>query len=444
MKPTSLNRRKFLKNTSLGILGASLAGSQSLTAKPQNRTSELPKIKEYRTLGRTGLKVSDIGAGIQASEGLLKATLEAGVNFLETSELYGRGRNETLIGSVIKDYDRQKLVIATKVSPQLKEFESDRDIIARVNASLERLQTDYVDCLLIHGAENSQRVKNKHFHKAVKQLKKEGKVNFAGVSCHGHSWWDSPEETFEDVLMTAVDDGRFDVIMLPYNFFEPEMATRVLEACGDKNIGTMIMKSNPILLYELFKEEKDTHEKEGKEFPERYMIGYEKYKLQAEKANEFFNRYGLNSMEEMKDGAMQFVLSNKNVSTICCELPNFEALEKYIRLSGTRLAPSTEAMLAHYRSEFGNLHCRIACNECEKACPHHVPINTILRYNYYFSAKKQEKYAMSLYHTLVGNKADICLYCEGYCLDKCPYGVLTTPLLAVAHQNLSIHNSIYS
>jgi len=444
MKPSRLNRRKFLKNTSLGVLGAGLAGSESLSANSQDQDNNVPKIKEYRILGRTGLRVSDIGTGLQDSEGLIKATLESGVNFLETSEMYGQGRNETLIGNVIKDYDRKKLVIATKVSHVLKEFESDKDIIARVNASLERLQTEYVDCLLIHGAENSERVKNKHFHKAIKQLKKEGKVNFAGVSCHGHSWWDNPEETFEEVLMTAVDDGRFDVIMLPYNFFEPEMATRVLEVCGNNNIGTMIMKSNPILIYEFFDEMKEAYEKEGKEFPERYMIAGEKFKQQTEKANGFFERFGLNSIEQMKDGAIQFVLANKNVSTICCVILNFEALNKYVRLSGTRLQPSTKAMLSHYRTEFGNLHCRIGCNVCEASCPHHVPINTILRYNYYFSAKKQEKYAMSLYHDLQGNKADICLHCEGHCLDKCPYGVLTTPLLAVAHQNLSIHNPMYS
>ncbi len=50
--------------------------------------------------------------------------------------------------------------------------------------------------------------------------------------------------------MAAIDDGRFDVLLLPYNFLSPEMGERILRACREHDIGTMIMKSNPILAYE--------------------------------------------------------------------------------------------------------------------------------------------------------------------------------------------------
>ena len=421
MKKPNLNRRNFLRNTSLGFLGAGLAGEKGFAKPLQDQEEELPKIKEYRTLGRTGFKVSDIGTGLPFSNAVLKAVLNAGVNFIETSEMYGRGNNERLIGNVIKDFEREKLFIATKVAPATKEFESAEDIVERANSSLERLQTDYIDCYMIHGAENSERVKNEYFHEAVEQLKKEGKIKFTGLSCHGHAWWDSPEETFEQVLNTAINDGRYDILMLPYNFVDPEIGNRVLKACKENNIGTMIMKSNPIILYDYLVEAKENAEKKGNELPERYKIIYEKFKMQTGLADDFFRKYGISGIEEISKGALQFVLSNEHVDTICYLFQNFNDVEKYIKLSGTRLELPMGAMLDDYKKMFGSLTCRIGCNICESKCPHHVPVNTIMRYNYYFTTKHQEKYAMQQYHELPGGKPNLCLNCEGFCEEVCPY-----------------------
>jgi len=444
MKNHRSNRRKFLKNSSLGLLGAGLLGKKNIATPSEEEHDELPKITEYRTLGRTGFEVSDIGTGYPFSEAVLKAVINAGVNFIETSEMYGRGKNETLIGNVIKDFEREKLFIATKVAPKVKEFESPEDIIERANSSMERLQTKYIDCLMIHGAENSERVENAYFHQAIEKLKKEGKVKFTGLSCHGHSWWDSPEETFEQVLNTAINDGRYDVLMLPYNFFEPDMGNRVLKACKDNDIGTMVMKSNPIIIYDYFNELRKEREQEGKKLGKRYNIAYEKFKSQAEIADEFFSKYGMSGIEEIKDGALQFVLSNEHVNTICYLFQNFQDVEKYIQLSGTRLELKTKAMLNDYKNMFSPLNCRIGCNICESKCPNRVPINTILRYNYYFTVKGQEKHAMHKYQELLGGKPDACNDCKGFCEMACPYGVLTQPLLAIAHQNLSIDSGSYS
>ena len=439
MRNVKLNRRGFLKSTSAAVIGAGIIGTKTYSIGTQEMSDEFPKIRDYRTLGRTGFKVSDIGTGYPFNEGTLRAALSCGINLIETSEMYDRGKNEILIGNVIKDFEREKLFIATKVSHGIKEFESVDDIIERANKSLERLQTKYIDCFMIHGAENSARAKNKLFHNAVNRLKKEGKIRFAGISCHGHSWMDNPEETFEEVLMTAIEDGRFDVIMLPFNFFEPEMGNRVLNACRASNIGTMIMKSIPLVLYEFFSEEKEKKEKEGGELSARYKIGYEKFKHQTEQANDFFSKYGMSGMEKMKDGAIQFILSNENVSTICCLFQNFDNIKKYIRLSGSRLEPENEAILSYCKNICSPLHCRIGCNSCEASCSHHLPINTILRYNYYFQAKNQEKRAIQLYKDLSGSKPDICINCEGFCEKACPYGVSVYSHLAIAHNNLHLN-----
>lgn len=437
------SRRDFIKTTSIGVFGAGISKGDS-TLHGRQTAKEGPKIKEYRTLGRTGLKVSNIGTGYPFDEYVLRAVLEAGVNFIETSELYGRGNNERLIGRAIKSFDRDKLVIATKVAPKVKEFESAEDIIQRANVSMKRLGTDYVDCYMIHGAESSERVKNEFFHEAADRLKRDGKIRSIGLSCHGHSWYDRPEETMEQVMRTAIEDGRFDVLFFPYNYFESEMGGRVLEACKKENIGTMVMKSNPVILYEYLSEEKTNLEKEGKQLSANYQILYDKFKVQMEQAAEFFNQYGISGMEEIKEAVLQFVLSNPNVDTICYLFRNFDAVEKYIKLSGTKLNASRAKLLSEYKQKVGFLNCRIGCNICEKHCPHHIPVNTILRYNYYFQAKGREKDAIRLYRELPGAKPSACLDCAGYCEDACPHGVATRGILAAAHRNLDLESSLYA
>jgi hypothetical protein len=69
------------------------------------------------------------------------------------------------------------------------------------------------------------------------QLKEEGRVRFTGVSCHGSAHFADPEKTIDKVLLAAVDDGRFDVFMMTYNFMNAPLADPVLDACNTKGIG---------------------------------------------------------------------------------------------------------------------------------------------------------------------------------------------------------------
>ncbi|MCK4699750.1 MAG: aldo/keto reductase [Bacteroidales bacterium] len=440
MKNYKFNRRNFLRNISFGFLGAGLLGKKGFATPSPDQENELNKIKGYRRLGRTGAMVSDIGSGVPYNESILRATLEAGLNFIETSEGYGNGRNEELIGRVIKNFDREKLYIATKAYPAYSIFKSSDDIIRRAEASLERLQTKYIDLYMIHQAQNIVRVKDDYFHRACDQLKKEGKIRHVGLSCHGQPYWQEPRDSLEDIMMAAIEDGRFDVLFFPYNFIEPDMGERIIKACKEKDIGTMVMKSNPVTVYENY----DRVVKQGRELGRTEKKEYDKLKSKMEDARQFFNRYNMSDIEKIKDGAIQFILTNKDVGTICCRFQNFSDVSKYARLSGTTLNNRIAKILDDYKGNLGFLNCRIGCNICESQCPYNIPVNTILRYNYYFTNKQQEKYAMQKYKELKGGKPDVCLTCEGFCEKACPYGVLTRPLLAIAHHNLSFYNQKYT
>lgn len=111
-----MDRRHFLKNSAIGIgavgvASTGLLGNNQETQAQPTPPAEGPKIKEYRTLGRTGFKVSDISCGFVKDPAVLEKYLDAGVNYIDTAESYG---NEQIIGSVIKNRDRKKLFITSK------------------------------------------------------------------------------------------------------------------------------------------------------------------------------------------------------------------------------------------------------------------------------------------------------------------------------------------
>ncbi len=403
----------------------------------EDRDPEMPAIKEFRMLGRTGFQVSDISSGSPRNETLLKALLNAGVNFIDTGEDYDNGNNERLIGKVLKEFDRKKIFINSKIYSEEKKFNGKEDVLNRVRKALERLETDYIDCLGIHEVTKSEHVKEENYHAAMVQLKAEGRVRFTGLSCHGSAHLADPEETIDKVLLTAVEDGRFDVIQMTYNFMNAPQAELVLDACAKNGIGTSIIKSNPVMIYEILDGYVKKMEEKGDTIPEYYTVFHDKYLKQNEYAKEYFKKYAAKNSEELTIAAQLFVLSNPKAHTTCIDFRNITDVENLLKLSGKKLESFQADLLDHYRDNFGYLNCRIGCNLCESACPYKVPVNTILRYNYYYQKKGDQKHAMGLYKSLKSAKAEICESCPGYCQDACPYGVAAKGLLAVAHNNLN-------
>ena len=230
-----LNRRKFLKNSAVGMVGAGMLGPAKLLGfQEKEETTASPKIKEYRTLGRTGFKVSDISTGSPQNEAILNALLDAGVNYIDTAEAYGQSQRR--IGEVLKNRgDRKKIFISTKL--HVKKGETRESVLKRARKCLEHLQTDYIDCLMIHSLDTVEAVKSEGFHAATMQLKNEGRLRFVGLSNHGVSGVQVYPQSMEKTCLAAAEDGRFDVMFLAYNFLNENKGEKVIEVCGKKNIG---------------------------------------------------------------------------------------------------------------------------------------------------------------------------------------------------------------
>ncbi len=454
-KASGINRRSFIKQSTLGLIGGGIMGKTDRSHTQEEKSTDSPRIKEYRTLGRTGFKVSDLGMGHVGDEGLLRTFLDAGVNYIDTSE--GYRYNERVLGKAMKDLDRKSLFITSKViaDTSYKHISQSNitkeGFLKRAYRILESLRTDYLDCLMISTCETIEMLKNEGFHAATQQLKKEGKLRFIGVSNHGSQFWPrASKEPMEKILLAAAEDGRFDVVLMAYNFLKDDRSERVLEVCSQKNIGTTLMKINPIRSYNDMKEwlEKNLYSKSQEEREEVIRKSAEegvslkdvekRMAKKAENAQEFIKRHDLKSDKEIKDAAIRFVLSNPHVNTVCYTLQNYSEALEFLKLSGSRLTSRDKELLTSYSRECGSLYCRHACGLCEPACPHQVPVNTIMRYDHYFVAQGREKHAMAEYAALESQKADICQDCAGYCESDCPYGVPVRALLATAHHTLTL------
>lgn len=169
---------------------------------------------QYRTLGKTGLRVSEIGYGggrvrpehdINALVNMIHYAIDRGVNYIDTAPTYGGGISETVIGKAISDR-RDSCILATKT-----EALDPDGITSDVEGSLKRLDTDYIDVLQFHGGwfyegETDQILNGGGLEKYLK-LKKDGKVRYIGFSADG------PSGGTEQLIAT----GEFDMIQIHYN-----------------------------------------------------------------------------------------------------------------------------------------------------------------------------------------------------------------------------------
>jgi len=436
-KRKGLDRRDFIKASALGLAGV----GTSLAAKPalagQAGSGEAPKIKSYRTLGATGFKASDIGIGTSQTfpTPVISAALDAGVNYIDTAEGYGRGAAERSIGEAIKGRDRKSLFITTKV--RTDGLAGTAEVAGKVQQCLERLQTDYVDCLMLQAPPTAESVKNEGYHQAILELKKQGKVRFSGISSHGNRMA-GQGEPMENVLLAAVDDGRFDIVLVVYNFLQKEPGEKVLEAAAKKNLATTIMKSNPLGRYYDMKNRFEQMKKDGQPIDERMQKSMEQMEATAKQAETFIQKNGLKTPAEVKASALKFVLADPRVHTLTLAFNTFEDVQNSLALSGSGLNREEKGLLASFERECGSLYCRHACGVCESQCPSGVPVNAIMRYNHYFEAQGSEKFAMEKYAALETAKADACRTCAGFCETACPHGVSVRTLLCLAHAQLTL------
>jgi predicted aldo/keto reductase-like oxidoreductase len=451
-----ISRRNFVKVGGTVLAGGAALGGGAIPAAAGTRPSLFPtlprqdaQIQSYRTLGRTGWRVSDVGMGSVPlrESNVVRYAYDKGVNYFDTAEGYGRGAAERAIGEAMQHMDRSKIFIASK--GRIGNDDTAEQIVDRVRASLERLQTDYVDAYGIHLASTVEALSHPGYHAAIDQLKAEGRVRFKSVSYHGPGG--ANQDSMADVLVAAAEDGRFDLMLLVYNFLNHEEGDRIIAACKANGVGTTAMKTAPGVLrwqpvdpdnlteqQQQYIERMTRRGQSREQALERLEARSNRQKDLYDRTRPFVEQYGLLTEEQLRLGSIHWVLQNPDMHTACVAFTDFDLIDKVVPLSGTQLGAAEARMLEECRLALNDQYCRHGCAACGESCPHDVPVSTVMRYAYYYEGQGYEKHAMTLYSSLGGKDASACADCAGECAGACPFGIDIQPNMLQVHDLLTL------
>lgn len=207
---------------------------------------------DYRTLGRTGLRVALAGlgtggparigqsAGLPEAEShrLIREALDLGINLLDTSPAYGG--SEALLGGALAGVPRDRYVLATKFPPyQGKTVKQDpQDLMRSLENSLRVMGVDYIDVLQYHGVRpGSYREVVDRFQPVAEEARRQGKIGYIGIT---ETAADDPEHR---MLEVALAEGLWDTCMIKHGILNQRAAQRVLPLAEEHRVGVFVMAS---------------------------------------------------------------------------------------------------------------------------------------------------------------------------------------------------------
>ncbi|MBA7699313.1 hypothetical protein ES703_108007 [subsurface metagenome] len=218
-KDKLISRKGFLSKASAGLLTFGLFPRERFRLS-DSQAENKQAFPEYRLLGRTGIRVTPVGFGASRTMEpmLLRSTLKAGINFIDTGRAYFNGQNEVMVGKVIQGM-RKELVIQSKLKLPLREIGEPLDTDAAhdriihlmqsaLTESLRALRTDYIDVLLFHEADSVDMINHDAVLEFFRDAKDKGQIRACGFSTHSNQ---------VELLKAANKSNSYDVVMVPYN-----------------------------------------------------------------------------------------------------------------------------------------------------------------------------------------------------------------------------------
>lgn len=351
-----IKRREFLSGTisciaPIGILGIS---NRIIPWYDHETADQNPEKKViYRTLGKTGIKLPIVNMGVMNTldPALVRRSYEIGVRHFDTAAWYMQGKNEEMVGKVIKEMNiRDQVVIGTKVyiphqQRTMSPEQAKEEYLRIAGESLERLQTDYVDILYSHSVKDIEWLNNPGILDAMQILKKEGKVKFIGFSTH---------DNMAECIKNAAMNGFYDVVLTSFNYSlndNYELASAI-ENAALKGIGIIAMKT-------------------------QCSQAWHKQNLSAD-----LQQYYEGNI--IHKAVLKWALQHEFVTTAIPGYTTFKQMEEdFSVVYDLEYTPEEKEFLENRSIKLSLKQCCQQCNQCVSTCPNKVDIPTLMRVHMY-------------------------------------------------------------
>jgi aryl-alcohol dehydrogenase-like predicted oxidoreductase len=312
---------------------------------------------KYRTLGRTGFQVSEIGYGAWGISGkqwigasdreslaALRKAIDSGINFIDTALAYGDGKSEQLVGQAVRDAERH-VYIATKVPPKnriwpartgigIDEVFPHDYIIRSTEESLKNLGTDAVDLQQLH-VWNPDWIDRDEWRRAFEELRTSGKARAIGISINDHQ---------PDTAIALIETGLIDTVQVIYNVFDQTPEKHLFPACLEHNIG--VLARVPFDEGSLAgRVTEKTIFPEG-DFRNFYFRGDRKREV-VERLDALVADVGLEDVSHVASLAMRFCLSHPAVSTVIPGMRSITSVDANVMASGQGPLPESILEILH-------------------------------------------------------------------------------------------------
>jgi hypothetical protein len=380
------SRRNFLV---AGIgLPAIASASRSTNPEPQAPAKRASDIEfEYRTLGKTGLKVTSVGFGcmVTSDGSVIQRGADLGITYFDTARTYSGGNNERMVGAALKG-KRNSITLSSKSHAATRQ-----EALDNLDTSLKELGTDHLDIWYLHAKTKPEEVTDDLID-AQQTAKKAGKIRFAGVSTHAG----------QPVLVPwLAKNPQIDVILSAYNFTLEPAVTAALEQAAAAGKGVVAMK---------------------------VMAGGFRSIKPGDPA------YAKLKQDGGLLAALKWAMRNpKVVHTTIPSITDNDQLDENLTAMQKPYGPAEAKLLAQRLDLIRPLYCR-TCGQCDGDCRQGLPVADILRILTYADGYGQFALGRERFLELAPEHTSVkCADCPG-CTVQCPHGVNVLERLTKAQE----------
>jgi aryl-alcohol dehydrogenase-like predicted oxidoreductase len=382
----SRSRREFIVAGLALPVAAEAATASRQEPLPDPPASGAPPVIRKRTLGGTDLEVGAVGFGcmVTSDASVITRAADLGITLFDTARGYQSGNNERLVGAALKGR-RDGVTISTKSGAGTKS-----EALAELDESLTQLGTDHVDIWYLHGKRSAADITD-DLRDAQETARQQGKIRFAGVSCHaGH-----------DEVLPAAIEKKLDVVLTTYNFTMGDRIDPLLRSLHEAGLGVVAMKT------QAGGRGADAKAARDKLVASGGMLA-----------------------------ALKWVLRNPHVGSTIPSITDMAMLDENIQAMAAPFTPADEALLTARLERIRPDYCSM-CGECDGSCPKGLPVADVLRYLTYAEGYGQFALGREHFLALPRELRDVrCGDCDE-CAVRCPRGVEVSRRLTRAQELLA-------